>query len=204
MTLRRFAVLTILLMLALPVFGQAEYFLPVDLSPIAAENAGELSLLARIGRGLVYDIEWAEDGESLFVSASTGVWEYPAGEGAAIPEAPLLAHDMAFFPGILSANGQYLAQRNASGGVRVLDLDGETVTEFETNAPFLQLTFSGDGQTLAAVSSDGAATVVRLPSGETAGTVTVPTNASTVALNHDGSLLAVPENKQTEDFRSYH
>jgi WD40 repeat protein len=203
MNFRRFAVLTVVFVLSLPVFGQEEAFLPDDLTPITAENAGGLSLLARIGRGLVYDIKWAEDGESLFVSASTGVWEYPAGEDASIPDTPLLAHDPAFFPGILSANGQYLAQRNASGNVRVVDLNGETVTEFETNAPYLRMVFSGDGKTLAAVSSDGTATVVRLPSGETVGTLTVPANASAAALNHDGSVLASTERKQTEDFDSY-
>lgn len=203
MNLRRFAVLTVVFVFSLPVFGQKEAFLPDNLAPITAENASELSLLARIGRGLVYDIQWAVDGESLFVSASTGVWEYPADEGAALPDAPVLPHDTAFFPGILSANGQYLAQRNASGTVRVLDLNGETVAEFETNSVYLRMAFSGDGQTLAVVNSDGPAKVVRLPSGETVGTFTVPANASAVALNHDGSVLASTERKQTEDFNSY-
>lgn len=47
-----------------------------DFVPITVENAGQVEAIQRVGRGIVRDLAWSPDGETLAVATTVGVWTY--------------------------------------------------------------------------------------------------------------------------------
>lgn len=108
--------------------------------------------IARLGRGKVTDIAFSPDGVHLAVATEIGLWWY---ELSTMQPVALWETERGMVSAVsFSNNGQWIATGNSDGIVRVLDTQNQQcimeVGERRLNHGVAQLTFSPDGQHLAA------------------------------------------------------
>jgi WD40 repeat protein len=110
-----------------PLLGVAERktMLPPILERITSENAGRLELLAELGKGAITDVAWSPAGDTLAVSTSLGVYLYDA---ESLEQLDFFATDEPQTMLDYSANGDSLASSSDSGELRVIDLEGRTIS----------------------------------------------------------------------------
>lgn len=108
--------------------------------------------IARLGRGSVKDVAFSPDGMHLAVATDIGLWWY---ELATMQPVALWETERGMVSAVsFSHDGQWIATGNADGIVKVLDTQDQQcimeVGERRLNHGVAQLTFSPDGQHLAA------------------------------------------------------
>lgn len=126
-----------------------------DLQPITSENADQLQIINRFGRGTVQDIDWSPDGTTLAIASTTGVYLYSP--DAETPErdsdSPYVTQKLGVSSAKITAldyspDGQRLAVV-ADAQLQVWDaVTGETVGEFDEMTNLINAEFSPDGETL--------------------------------------------------------
>ncbi|MDE0502864.1 MAG: WD40 repeat domain-containing protein, partial [Candidatus Poribacteria bacterium] len=155
---------------------------------------------ARIGKGLIYEIQLSPDGTRLAVASSIGIWLYNARTAAAIR---LLAGQgircVSFSP-----DGSVLASGDETAAVRLWDsMSGELLKTLQGHTHFVsRVGFSPDGMTLASVAHwEGVIRLWDIATGEQLKALggTLPSNLYSLAPPEDtivvsGSIVA-PDGK---------
>lgn len=125
------------------------------LQPITTQNADQLQIINRFGRGTVQDIDWSPDGTTLAIAATTGVYLYTP--DAETPErssdSPYVTQKLGDSSARITAldyspDGQTLAVV-ADAQVELWDaVTGGKVTEFDAPTDAVNVEFSPNGETL--------------------------------------------------------
>jgi WD40 repeat protein len=114
----------ILLLLTLPALAQSPttFFADRSDTAITVENAGDVTQLARLGRGYVTSLAWSPDSETLAVGSSIGVWLYAADDLTAEPTL-LSGHTAPVEAVAYSPDGAWLVSGGGDSSVRVWDTE---------------------------------------------------------------------------------
>ena len=175
-------------LVALPAAAQ-EPLLP-PLAPLTVESAPSVAPLVRLGRGVVRDVQWSPDGAALAVATTLGVWLQPADatSEARLIEGQLGASAIAFRPdgGTLAVGGDDGSLLLAAAGPA-----DELVRAERHIYAVVAVGYSADGARLASADVSG---VVRVWNADTLEELAVFQGSGmplAVALNGDGSALAV-------------
>ena len=117
--MRRLLLLIAAVLVALPAAAQDALVPP--LAPLTVESAASVVPLARLGRGVVRDVQWSPDGVSLAVATTLGVWLQPADPSAdaRLIEGQLGASAIAFRP-----DGRTLAVGGDDGSLMIASVRG--------------------------------------------------------------------------------
>lgn len=198
---------------------------PFGLSPINAqdgqehpvitlENAGQVSRLAILGRGVFSALTWSPDGKTLAVASTAGVWLYDTADYETAPrllEVPASPQVVAYSPDgtLLATGGSLDATVRSTGGTSAI-VQVWRVSDF-LDTPFIHidpmreldcnlwdtwigvtgLAFSPDGATLACVA--GGVTLWDVTTGENLAAFPPDSDFrynTSAAFNPDGMTLA--------------
>ena len=185
--MRRLLLLIAAVLVALPAAAQDALVPP--LAPLTVESAASVVPLARLGRGVVRDVQWSPDGVSLAVATTLGVWLQPADPSAdaRLIEGQLGASAIAFRP-----DGRTLAVGGDDGSLMIASVRAAVEQQraerhiYAVNA----VGYSADGARLASADVSG---VVRVWDADTLAELAVFQGGGmplAVALNADGSAVA--------------
>ncbi len=108
--------------------------------------------IARLGRGIIADLAFSPDGESLAIATTVGAWIY---ELATMEPIALLATERGLVSTIsFSPNGQWIATSNWDGIIKVWETETQRCIVKIQGSPYRNaLAFSPDSQYLAASGS---------------------------------------------------
>ncbi|MDZ4763195.1 MAG: hypothetical protein SGI73_01490 [Chloroflexota bacterium] len=126
--------------------------------PITPNNAARIEPLARLGDGVIRDVAWSPDGNTLAVASSIGVWLYDVGDLDApgrLFEGQDGAESVAFNP-----NGQYIASGGTNGSVVIWDIAAGAARALLPEPHLygvIALVFNADGSRLASGDRSGVA-----------------------------------------------
>lgn len=139
------SLLTVVLFGSLAVSAQAGHAYPV----ITPENAEQIEQLVMLGRGHVYDLAWSQDGRTLAVASSAGIWLYDAEE---LAREPTLLHSGEMWSVAYSLDGTVLAGGDDGGKVYLWDTETWQIQELWAANPdhISDLEFHPDGTRLIA------------------------------------------------------
>jgi WD40 repeat protein len=179
-----------------------------DLTPITANNAAQITELARFGDGVFGDsLAWSPDGKTLAVAGSLGAWLYDADDFSAPPR--LLEHqgwvqDVAWSP-----DGETLAV--VADGVYLWNFNPDTVNRIAEGES--EVAFSPDGTMLAVGGSNGDGTgwywaTVNLVDVASRGTLATMESMHGSRITHlefspDGTLLAASSSANADSSGCY-
>lgn len=142
-----------------------------DRLEITVDNANDLALERRLGRGSAEHVAWTSDGESILVGGSLGVWTYAADALDTESEPPLISTDGEVYDFALNPDGDVLTvSTSAVRGYTNFDpATGETlaIQELEDGTP-QRLTYSPDGRYLAANLGSSGLVVIDVEANEVA------------------------------------
>lgn len=120
---------------------------------ITVDNAGQLTELARLGKGTTDNVAWSPDGKLIAVASSLGIYFYDAQtwQQTRFIETSSWVHDVAFSP-----DGSTLASGDQDGKVTLRSIPNmqEVVTLALGDGWTTCVAFSTDGHYLAAGSSE--------------------------------------------------
>ncbi len=164
--------------------------IPQSLTTISPQNAGQVTQLARWGKGTVNMVKYSPDGRFLAVASSLGIYLYDAQtlEEVRFIEYPVWVISLAFSPdGTLLASGSsdnIICLWSVPDGALILGMKGHTGIVYS-------LAFSPDAQTLASGSEDQTIRLWRVADGALLRTLDGPGSpVRSVAFSPDGALLA--------------
>lgn len=186
--MRRLLTLLLILLGALPV-GAQEPLIPT-LQRLTVDSAAQAVPLARLGRGVVRDVQWSPDGADLAIATTLGVWLQPADAAAEarLVEGQLGVSALAFQP-----NGALLATGGDDGSLMLIDQGSATEQQRVTRHIYavVAVGYSADGTALASADASGVVRVwdaIRLQERAVFQASGMPW---AIALNADGSAVAV-------------
>ena len=186
--MRRLLLLVVAALVALPAAAQ-EALLP-PLAPLTVESAPSVVPLVRLGRGVVRDVQWSPDGAALAVATTLGVWLQSANVNAEarLIEGQLGASAIAFRP-----DGQTLVVGGDDGSLILADAHAAAEQQRAERHIYavVAVGYSADGARLASADVSG---VVRVWNADTLEELAVFQGSGlplAVALNVDGSVVAV-------------
>jgi hypothetical protein len=145
--------LLVLLLLPFAAEAQDEPFSIPPLQPISADNAAQLTQVARLGRGVVRSLAWSPDGMRLVVASSIGIWIYETANPETVPrllELPAGATSVA-------VSDRQIAAGSDDGTIHIWNsVRLEPLATFENHLYAVEaISFSGDGSLLATGDSSG-------------------------------------------------
>lgn len=159
---------------------------------ITIDNAGNLDMLMRVGRGSAEHIAWSPNGEYILVGGTLGVWKYEAGALDTEMEPQLINPGGELTDFDISADGSVVAIAHSnSAGVSLHDFaTGDLISDIELENYVQRLGYSSDGTYIVANNASYGVTVLEA----TAQSVYTTAEASLdgdvpVLLNPDGSKL---------------
>lgn len=186
--MRRLLLLMALMLLGTPAAGQQALLPP--LQPLTIGNAAGIEALARLGRGVVRDVQWSPDGADLAVATTLGVWLQPADASAEprLVEGQLGASAIAYRP-----DGRTLASGGDDGSLMLIDrFSGTEQLRVERHIyAVMAVSYSADGAWLASVDASGVVRVWRADDLHEQAVFQGRGVPWRVALNADGSAVAV-------------
>lgn len=180
-------IVTIAAVVVFPTIGRAQE--DSARPPITAANANQVFQVGVLGRGLLSDIDWSPDGNSLVVCSATGAALYALDSPGSAPQ-PLSGDGTYVSAAAFSHDGRWLALANGDGTLSVRDAATQQETlVLEGHAHVIRsLAFNGDDSLLMSYDYGGN---VRLWDPVT-GDMRASTGdlASRGAISPDGTLVA--------------
>ncbi len=164
--------------------------LPGDLPVISAANVGQMTQLARWGKGAINQIVRAPDGSLLAVASSLGIYLYDA---ATLEEIRFMDANASVSSVAFSANGKTLASGSYDNAVRLWRVsDGALLRTLEGHTDkVISVVFSPDGRTLASTSLDQTIRLWQVSDGKLLHTLKGLTyGVLSAAFSPDGQTLA--------------
>ena len=146
--------------------------------------------MARLGKGVIYDIAFSPGGQYLAVASGIGVWIYEVATSRALMLIPTTSSvwSVSFSP-----DGVTLASGARDGTVRLWDVATHTtIATLEGHTDVVRsVSFSPDGATLASGAGDGTVKLWDVATGEPIATLEGHTDAVwSVSFSPDGATLA--------------
>lgn len=189
--------LIVLLLFALPAVAQDT--LP-PLEALTADNAASLQPLARLGRGVVRDVQWSPDGTTLGIATTLGAW-LQAADPAAEPR--LIEGQSGTSAIAFSPDGGTLASGGDDGSVLLVDRADATERQRADRHIYAigALGYSADGTWLASADASGVVRVWQADRLREHAVFQASGVPWAVALNGDGSAVAVSTRAGVEVWR---
>ena len=192
-------VLTLMLVMALMLAG-ISMAQDSEREGITVDNASNLSLLMRLGRGSADFVAWSPDGASILVGGSIGVWTYDATALDTELEPPVLNVGGEIETFDISPDGSTIALAHSDGdGVEFRDAaTGNIMGTYETDLFISNIAYSPDGAYLTINGSSNGVEVVDIASGTQWIVADASLNSDVpVLINSDGSYLAAATRSNT-------
>lgn len=142
-------------------------------APISTNNAQQVSMVRRIGKGLLTDWAYSPDKSLLAIASSIGVWIYDT--YTYVEKFAFHAPGEYFLTVAFSPDGKMIAGGTHDGNVAIWSLSsGDLITTFRAHPPLwgyyrddeLPLAFSADSRMLAVSGGNGSVLIWDLDSGE--------------------------------------
>lgn len=185
--MRHLLLIVFAVLAALPAAAQSALLPP--LAPLSLDSAASVVPLARLGRGVVRDVQWSPDGDALAVATTLGVWLQPAEPtaDARLIEGQLGASAIAFRP-----DGLTLAVGGDDGSLMLADTGSATEQQRAERHVYsvVAVGYSADGSRLASADVSGVVRVWDADSFEELAVFQGGGMPLALALNADGSVVA--------------
>ena len=146
---------------------------------------------ARLGKGIIYEIQYSPDGTQLAVASGIGIWLYNAQTGKELDL--LTGHTAGVLSVSFSPDGHTLASGSYDETVRLWDVGtGNPLRTLTGHTSYVaSVSFSPDGRTLASGSWDDTIRLWEVSTGSLLRTLTGHTSyVASVSFSPDGRTLA--------------
>lgn len=158
---------------------------------ITPTSASQLAELMRLGRGSAEVAAFAQDGSTLVVGGTVGLWLYDAVDLATESEPPLIATDGELRTLAVSPDGQTAAVSRSDGDIMLYDLESQTATQLlEPSRGSDNMVYSPDGMTLALNTGSNGILLLDVATGEEVRLEGSFRGEAEVAFSADGAWLA--------------